>query len=530
MTFLKVQFLIGSAPLDEEDSIMQVNIVEMKNITKRFSSVIANRNINFSVRPGEVHTLLGENGAGKTTLMNILYGLYEQDEGEIFIRGEKVIIKSPKDAISLGIGMIHQHFMLIPTLTVAENVVLGMEKNPFKLDMKTAQKKIQELIVKYNFKLDLNTMVKDLSVGAQQRVEIIKALYRGADILIMDEPTAVLTPLEVEELFIILKQFIAAGKSIIFISHKLAEVIKISDRITVLRDGEVVDVVETKGITKEELAAMMVGREITMSYLKKPITQEENLLKLENVKSKGELNVSCLAGITFTVRKGEILGVAGVDGNGQKELAEVIMGLRPLEAGHIFYKGKNITFLSTRERIEKGMAHIPADRMQEGLVLDFSVAENLVLDNYDREPITIKGIFYPEQVQRLGAKLVSEFDVRPPTPEAITRNLSGGNQQKVVLARELNREPSFILAMQPTRGLDIGATEFVHQRLLREKEAGAAVLLISADLDEVLMVADRVLVLYEGQIMGEFIPGELANSEIGLLMGGAKQEKGDKSA
>ena len=530
MTFLKVQFLIGTAPSDKEDFAMHTNIVEMTNITKRFPGIVANRNINFSVRPGEVHTLLGENGAGKTTLMNILYGFYEPDEGEIFVKGKKALINSPKDAISLGIGMVHQHFMLIPTLTVAENIVLGMEKNPFKLDMKSAKTKIKELIKKYNFNLDIDAKIQDLSVGVQQRVEIVKALYRGADILIMDELTAVLTPLEVEELFNILRQFKATGKSIIFISHKLAEVIKISDRITVLRDGEVVDVVETKGVTKEELASMMVGREITMSYSKKPVTQEEALLKLVDVKAKGEMNVSSLKGISFTVRKGEIVGIAGVDGNGQRELAEVIMGLRPLEAGRIFYKEQDITSLSTRERIENGIAHIPEDRMQEGLILDFSIAENLVLDNYDQEPITIKGIFYPHEVQVLGEKLVREFDVRPPNPEAITKNLSGGNQQKVVLARELSRDPSFILAMQPTRGLDIGATEFVHQRLLQEKEAGAAVLLISADLDEVLMVADRVLVIYEGQIMGEFVPGEIGYSEIGLLMGGGKCEKGSENS
>lgn len=495
-------------------------VLAMRNIIKRFSGVVANRNVNFELYRGEVHALLGENGAGKTTLMNILYGLYTPDTGEIFVKGQKVNIRSPKDAIDLGIGMVHQHFMLVPPLTAVENVILGIKRSPFSLDLKKARQEILELCQKYNFKLDVDSRVRDLSVGAQQRIELIKALYRGADILIMDEPTAVLTPQEVEELFQILRQFTQAGKSVIFISHKLWEVMRIADRVTVLRGGEVVNTVYTRDTSREELAAMMVGRKVLMEYSKVAGSQEKPLLSLENLRVRGEQQASELKGVSFKVHEGEIVGIAGVDGNGQKELAEAIMGLRPVEGGRIIFAGQDITTWPTKARIQAGIAHVPEDRQKEGLVLDFTVAENLVLDTYDKPPFTRGKVFYPQEVKAFGRRLVKEFDIRPPNPEALVRTLSGGNQQKVVLARQISRKPRFLLALQPTRGLDVGATEFVHQRLLEEKQKGVAVLLISADLDEILLISDRVLVIYEGRIMGEVIPGQTTYTEIGLLMGG----------
>lgn len=497
-------------------------VLAMRNITKRFPGVIANKKVNFELRRGEIHALLGENGAGKTTLMNILYGLYAPDAGEIYVKGEKVNIQSPKDAIALGIGMVHQHFMLVPTLTVAENVILGMKSSPFKLDLEKARQEIKELCARYNFQLDVDSKVQDLSVGAQQRVELIKAFYRGAEILVMDEPTAVLTPQEVEELFRILRQFVESGKSVVFISHKLWEVMRISDRVTVLRGGEVVGTLNTKDTTKEELASLMVGRPVMMQYDKVACTRPHPLLILENLRVKGESSASSLKGISFSVHGGEIVGIAGVDGNGQKELAEAIMGLRPVEGGKIIFAGQDITSWPTRARIEAGLAHVPEDRHRKGLILDFTVAENLVLDTYDKPPFTRGKVFYPVEVKELGRRLVKEFDIRPPNPEALARYFSGGNQQKIILARQLSRQPKFLLAVQPTRGLDVGATEFVHQRLLNEKQKGVAILLISADLDEVLLLSDRVLVIYEGRIMGEVIPGQVSYTEIGLLMGGAQ--------
>ncbi|GFN21790.1 ABC transporter ATP-binding protein [Thermanaeromonas sp. C210] len=499
-------------------------VLAMRGITKRFPGVVANKNVDFELRRGEVHALLGENGAGKTTLMNILYGLYTPDAGEIYVKGQKVTISSPRDAIELGIGMVHQHFMLVPTLTVVENVILGMPSSPLALDLKKARQDIRELCQKYNFQLDVDSKVQDLSVGIQQRIELIKALYRGADILIMDEPTAVLTPQEVEELFNNLRRFIQSGKSVIFISHKLWEVMRIADRVTVLRAGEVVATVNTRDTTREELAALMVGRPVMMEYAKVEGRRGRPLLTLEKVRVRGEQKASELKGVTFTVHEGEIVGLAGVDGNGQKELAEAIMGLRPVESGRVLFDGRDITNWTTKARIEAGLAHVPEDRHKEGLVLDFTVAENLVLDTYDKPPFTHRKVFYPQEVRTLAQKLVREFDIRPPDPETVVRNLSGGNQQKVVLARQINRKPRFLLAVQPTRGLDVGATEFVHQRLLEEKRRGVAILLISADLDEILLVSDRVLVIYEGQIMGEVIPGRTTYAEIGLLMGGGSRQ------
>lgn len=501
-------------------------LLEMQNITKQFPGVLANKDITFKLKKGEVHALLGENGAGKTTLMNILYGFYQPDSGKILLNGKEIVISSPKTAISYGIGMVHQHFMLVPTLTVVENVILGMESSPFKLDIKNTRNKVLELCRNYNFQIDVDRKISELSVGVQQKVELIKALYRGADILIMDEPTAVLAPTEVEELFITLRQLVAAGKSVVFISHKLWEVMKISDRVTILKGGEYVSTCNTCDTTKEELASKMVGREIITEYVKEPVKKITSSIKLEKIYVKGDSIASNLKNINFDISKGEILGISGVDGNGQKELAETIMGLRPVESGTIYFDGnKDITNWETKERINAGIAHVPEDRLKDGLVLDFTVSENLILNSFDKPPFTIKGIFEPATVDKNGENLVNEFDIRPQHSKALARNFSGGNQQKIVLARELSQNPKFILAAQPTRGLDVGASEFVYQRLLQEKSKGGSVLLISADLDEILLVSDRVLVMYEGQIMGEFIPGEISYTDIGLMMGGTPYER-----
>ena len=504
---------------------MGEKILQMRGIVKRFGNLLANDHVDFDLNSGEIHSLLGENGAGKTTLMNILYGIHEPDGGEMLVSGEAYCPSSPKDAIERGIGMVHQHFMLVPPMTVLQNIVLGQECKLSPMKLASERKKIQELCDTYHFQLELDTKVADLSVGAQQRVELVKALYRGANILILDEPTAVLTPQEVEELFVILHQFTQQGKSIILISHKLWEVKRICTRVTVLRNGRFVDTVQTCDVAKEDLAAMMVGRKVSFEYDKSPVTATDNILELSDICAKGNQRASALKHVSLSIKKGEILGVAGVDGNGQLELSELVMGLRAVESGKILCSGTDITTLATRRRIEQGFAHIPEDRMTQGLVLDFSVSENLILSCYDKEPYTRKGIFSSKAVREAGERLVEEYDVRPRAPEAMARSFSGGNQQKIVIAREFTRRPKLILAMQPTRGLDVGASQFVHRKLLEAKEQGAGVLFISADLDEILSVCDRVLVLNEGQIMGEFIPGQIDFAQIGLMMGGTKQQE-----
>ncbi len=505
---------------------MQENVLEMKGITKRFAKVVANSDVDFDLRRGEVHALLGENGAGKTTLMNIVYGMYEQDAGDVFIRGEKVKIQSPRDVIALGVGMVHQHFMLVEPMTVLQNVILGLGHGLAKINTAKVRKEVQDLCDAYHFNLDVDSKVADLSVGMQQKVELVKALYRGADILILDEPTAVLAPQEVDDLFVILEQLTAAGKSVIFISHKLWEVMKICERVTVLRGGRVVETVNTCDTSKEGLAALMVGKAVNFDYDKTPVKSDEVMLEFRDVSAKGNQMASNLEHMSFSIRRGEILGLAGVDGNGQLEISEVLMDLRKLSGGQVLFKGKDVSGEGTRGRMDMGFAFIPEDRMTQGLVLDFTVAENMILNSYNKSPFTEKHIFRTKTVHENGAKLVQEYDVRPPEAEAKVRSLSGGNQQKVVIAREFSKNPDFILALQPTRGLDIGASQFVHRRLLEEKEKGAAVFLVSADLDEVLSVADRVMVIYEGRITGEFAPGERTHSEIGLMMGYSGEEEG----
>lgn len=494
--------------------------MELHGISKQFGAVLANDNISFNLRKQEVHALLGENGAGKSTLMNILYGLYKPDAGSIAVNGTPVHIQSPNDAIAHGICMVHQHFMLVNTLTVLENIILGTKLNACKIDMNAAEMAVSKLCEDFQLNVPLHTRVGELSVGTQQKVELLKALYRKADILIMDEPTAVLTPQEVDDLFVILKNFVTMGKSIIFISHKLWEIMRIADRVTILREGKSITTLNREDTTKEELAEIMVGRKVQTSYAKSDITPGPPLVTFESVRTKTAPSSPALEDVSFSLCEGEIVGVAGVDGNGQSSLAEALMGLRTLTTGRIMLQGQDITSTSTRERIRKQVAHIPGDRLKQGMLADFSIEENVVLDNFEEAPITRNGFFQPAAVRERGVRLVQEFDVRPPDPTLACGQLSGGNQQKVVFARELDKNPTVVIAAQPTRGLDIGATEFVHGKLLEQRAAGHGVLLISADLDEILLLADRILVMFHGRIAGEVHGPDFNIREIGLLMGG----------
>lgn len=501
-------------------------MLEMKNVTKSFPGIIANDSVDFSVRKGEIHALLGENGAGKSTLMNVLYGLYSHDSGEIYKDGKKLELQSPADAISKKIGMIHQHFMLIPTLSVVENVALCLkDQNPININLNQVAKKVEELSKKYGLEIDPWAKVSQLSVGAQQRVEIVKVLYRGVELLIMDEPTAVLTPNEVTELFKVLRDIVASGNSVIFISHKLWEVMMISDRVTVLRDGKKISTVNTKDITKEQLAAMMVGREVILQYDHPPNTLGSKVIEMDKVSCLNDKGQPALKNISFNVSSGEIVGIAGVDGNGQKEIAEVIHGLRKVTSGNILFNSKDIVNKNPKEIINYGLGHIPEDRHATGVVLDFSVAENTVLIDFYKPPFTKRGIYNPKEVRRFAEELRESFDIRCASVDNPIRDLSGGNQQKVVLAREISRKPDFLIAAQPSRGLDIGATEYTQKLLIEERTKGMAVLLISTDLDEVLAVSDRVLIVFEGEIMGEVIPSEASLKDIGLMMAGTRMNK-----
>lgn len=501
-------------------------VLECKGVTKIFPGIVANNKVDLELRRGEIHALLGENGAGKSTLMNCVYGLYTADEGTILVDGKPLNLKSPADAIDQHIGMIHQHFMLIPTLSVVENVALCLkDQNPFRIDLGKVERKIHELSNRYGLEIDPKAMVSDLSVGAQQRVEILKVLYRDAKILIMDEPTAVLTPNEVEGLFKVLRDIVAQGNSIIFISHKLWEVMRITDRVTVLRDGEKVATVETKNMDKESLAEMMVGREVFLQYDHPEIEKGCVVLEMQNITCRDNNKIKMLDGLNLQVFAGEIVGIAGVDGNGQKELAEVIHGLQEVESGHILFDNVEITRLDPKERIQLGLGHIPEDRLSTGIVPAFSVAENIVLIEFENEPFTKNGIYYPKEVDRRTLELQEIYDIRMSSIKMPIESLSGGNQQKVVLAREISRTPKLLIAAQPSRGLDIGATEFIQKRLIEERSKGRAVLLISTDLDEVLAVSDRILILYEGKIMGEVIPGECSFAEIGLMMAGTPKDQ-----
>lgn len=498
------------------------NVIEMRGITKIFPGVVANENINFQLQKGEIHALLGENGAGKTTLMKILYGLYTQTSGEIFVNGQKVEITSPSKAIALGIGMVHQHFMLVPPFTVAENIVLGSE--PSKrgvLQMDEAIRRVEELSGQYGLTVDPKAKVQDISVGMQQRVEILKALYRGADILILDEPTAVLTPQEVKELIAIMDKLTSQGKSIIFITHKLKEVKAISDRVTVIRRGKVIDTVKTADVDTRALARMMVGREVVLEVDKVPANPGETILKVENLHALNDRNLPALRGVSFEVRAGEILGIAGVDGNGQSELTEVLTGLRLASMGKVEFAGEDVSHKTTRKRIEKGISYIPEDRHKRGLVLDFSLAENMILGHHYKRPFSKSIVMKYSEIRKNAKKLIEEFDVRTPNDEVHAKNLSGGNQQKVIIAREISRNPELLIAAQPTRGVDVGAIEFIHKRIVEQRDAGKGVLLISLELDEILSLSDRIAVIYEGQIVGVLDAKDANEEDLGLMMAGA---------
>jgi ABC-type uncharacterized transport system ATPase subunit len=498
-------------------------VLELRGMTKRFPGVVANDHVDFDLRDGEVHALLGENGAGKSTLMNILYGLYSPDEGQILLNGKPVRMHSPKDAIGHGIGMVHQHFMLIPVMTVAENIVLADEptKGGVLLDYGTADRRVRELSESFNFALDPDARVANITVGQQQRVEILKALYRQADILILDEPTAVLTPQEAHELFEILQKLKQEGLSIIFITHKLNEVLEIADRITVLRRGKVIDTVPRAGATQESLARMMVGREVLLRVDKTPADPGDPLLSVRDLQTFDDRGLEVVRGVSFDVRGGEIVGLAGVDGNGQSELIDSLAGLRKPAGGEIRLAGKDVTGASAATILDLGLGHIPEDRQRRGLVLEFSLADNLALHDFDKSPYSRLGWLHPRRIIGAARKLLQQFDVRGGNPQTLASALSGGNQQKVVLAREISRDPRVLIAAQPTRGLDVGAIEFVHRQLVEARDEGEAVLLISLELEEVLSLSDRILVIYEGQIVAEYGP-DVTEEELGIAMTGGR--------
>jgi ABC-type uncharacterized transport system ATPase subunit len=501
-------------------------VLELRGITKRFPGILANDRVDFELRRGEVHALLGENGAGKSTLMNILYGLYSPDEGEIRVNGEPVRISSPGDAIARGIGMVHQHFMLIPVMSVAENIVLAVEprRDGVLLDYGAAREAVTHLASSFGFAIDPDALIQDITVGQQQRVEILKALYRRADILILDEPTAVLTPQEAVELFGILRNLQREGMSIIFISHKLNEVLDIADRVTVLRRGKLIETLPAKGATEQELARRMVGRDVVLRIDKSPSQPQEPILTVEGVTVRDDRGLEKVRDVSFEVRGGEIVAIAGVDGNGQTELIDALTGLRQVESGRVVVDGRDVTGENARHHFELGVGHIPEDRQRRGLVLEFSLAENIGLHDYRQVPYSRLGWLSPKRFVERARRLIGEFDVRGGGPQTLGGALSGGNQQKVILAREIDRDPRVLVAAQPTRGLDVGAIEFVHRRLVEERDEGRAVLLVSLELEEVLSLADRILVIYEGEIVGEF-PPSATEEELGVAMtGGGKRE------
>lgn len=504
----------------------QIASLEMRGISKRFPGVLANDHVDFDVKSGEVHALLGENGAGKSTLMKILYGMYHPDEGEILLNGKPVTIASPNDAINLGIGMIHQHFMLVQTLTVAENVALGLPSSRGPLtDLDRVSKRILELAKLYGLKIDPDAHIWQLSVGQQQRVEIIKALYRGAALLILDEPTAVLTPQEVDELFVIMRQMVKDGHALIFISHKLHEVVEISNRVTVLRDGRKIGTRPTTEVTKQILANWMVGREVGFAPDRGNAQKGECRLQLENVSCGSDRGTPGLRGVSLELCSGEILGIAGVSGNGQRELAETITGLRKTTGGRVVLEGEDVTGFAPGDLTDRMLSYIPEERMRDGMIKNFSVAENMILREHHKQPFSRSGFLNLRDIANHSDELIKKFRVKTPSHDTLAKNLSGGNIQKVVIAREFSRDPRVILAAQPTRGLDIGATEYVREQLLEQRRKGIAVMLISEDLDEILALSDRIAVIYEGQIM-DIVPRENATPEkLGLLMAGVHPEE-----
>jgi general nucleoside transport system ATP-binding protein len=502
-------------------------------ITKHFPGVLANDHVNFELEKGEIHALLGENGAGKSTLMNILYGLYQPDEGEIIVSGKPVQMTSPHDAISHGIGMVHQHFMLVPPLTVTENIILGQESivSSMKalgglaaLDLRSAAARIRELSEQYGLDVDPDAYVKDLPVGAQQRVEIVKALYREADILILDEPTAVLTPQEADELFVIMRGMVKRGKSLVFITHKLREVFAVADCISVMRGGQMVGTVRPAEATQELLAEMMVGRKVILQIDKAEAKPGEVVLRVEDLSATDDRRQWVVDGVSFEVRAGEILGIAGVQGNGQTELAEALTGLRRPAGGRVTLLGHDTTYATPRKLVEEGLGHVPEDRHKHGLVLSFPVRDNLVLCTYYMAPFAQGVELNFPAIERQARELVHTFDVRTPSIETTAGALSGGNQQKVIVARELARPVKLFVASQPTRGLDVGSIEFIHRRIVDARDAGAAVLLISAELDEIMSLSDRIAVMYKGRILETLDAKTATREQLGLLMAGVTKE------
>ncbi|MFA9557542.1 ABC transporter ATP-binding protein [Evansella sp. AB-rgal1] len=501
-------------------------VIEMNNIRKEFPGIVANDNVTLQVKQGEIHALLGENGAGKSTLMNVLFGLYQPERGEIKVRGESVKITDPNAANDLGIGMVHQHFMLIDKFTVTENIILGLEpKKGASIDINTAEKDVAEISKRYGLRVDPKAKVENISVGMQQRVEILKTLYRGADILIFDEPTAVLTPQEINELMEIMKKLINEGKSIILITHKLKEIMASCDRCTVIRRGKGIGTVDVSQTNPNELAAMMVGRDVSFSVEKEDPSPTDVVLKVDDLVVTNSRNVASVNKLNLEVRAGEIVGIAGVEGNGQSELIEAITGLRKADSGSISISGKEITNLPPRKVTESGVGHIPEDRHKYGLVLDFTIGENILLQTYYQKPYTKNSVLNYPLMYKKAKQLIEEYDVRTPNEKTLARSLSGGNQQKAIIAREVDRSPDLLIAAQPTRGLDVGAIEFIHRKLIEERDNGKAVLLISLELDEVLNVSDRIAVIYEGQIIDIVDPKTTSEQELGLLMAGGKREK-----
>ncbi|MGC2235391.1 MAG: ABC transporter ATP-binding protein [Pyrinomonadaceae bacterium] len=496
-------------------------MLELKNITKTFGDVVANDSVSINIEKGTIHAIVGENGAGKSTIMRIAYGFYTADSGEIFVDGKQAQINTPHDAIALGIGMVHQHFMLVDTMTVAENIILGAETGgAANLDLEKANGEISALSNELKLGVNPRAFIEDLSVGAQQRVELLKALYRDAKLLILDEPTAVLTPQETEEFFNILRQMREQGKTIVIITHKLEEVLAISDDVTVMRDGKTVGNVRTKDTNAKDLARMIVGREVLLRVEKDDAKPSENVLNVQNLSVAGKHD-EAVRDISFNVRAGEIVGIAGIEGNGQTELIEAIAGLMPSASGRIELFGKNIANMSARQRKELGIGHIPEDRHKRGLLLNFDLAENSMLGVHYRPPVaSAGGLLNNSAINRRASEIVENFDVRPRNIELPAKSLSGGNQQKLIIGREFGLNPKLLLVSQPTRGVDIGAIEFIHRKLIALRDAGTAVLLVSAELEEVTALADRLLVMREGKIVGEVNPKETSNEEIGLMMTG----------
>lgn len=505
-------------------------VIEMNNIRKEFPGIVANDNITLQVKQGEIHALLGENGAGKSTLMNVLFGLYQPERGEIKVRGEKVNITDPNVANDLGIGMVHQHFMLVQNFSVTENIILGSEPTSRgTINLRKAEKDVQEISDRYGLRVDPRAKIEDISVGMQQRAEILKTLYRGANILIFDEPTGALTPPEIKELIQIMHNLIKEGKSIILITHKLKEILEVCDRCTVIRRGVGVGTVEVADSSENSLAEMMVGREVSFEVQKTPAEPKETVLSIKNLTVEDSRKVNVVNNLNLDVREGEIVGIAGVDGNGQTELVEALTGLRKVKDGTITISGKNTTKFKPRKITEAGVGHIPQDRHKHGLVLDFTIGENMILQTYYQKPYTKNGILNYNSMYEKAKVLIEEFDVRTPHEKTPARALSGGNQQKAIIAREVDRSPNLLIAAQPTRGLDVGAIEFIHKKLIEERDKGRAILLISLELEEVLNLSDTIAVIYEGEIVSVVEAAKTDEQELGLLMAGGMKEEGEKT-